>query len=578
MATGDIGSVLDTLEVDTTVGYDLNIIHVSGDVYACAYGGLASDGFVATFTIDSSGNIGNAVIDSLEFAPDDSVLNPMIINISGDIFAIVYSGTGQTTRIVTVDIDSSGNIGAAVIDSLSVVGSSNSYPRIVAVSGDIYAVDHSEPTGGSHGEVFTIDIDSSGNIGAAEIDTLEYGTDDGVTGDIIHISGTMFAVVTRNSTRGGSVYTFNIAADGTIDNAATDSYEFDSNSICLWFRILNVSGDVYVVTYTDGDGDGFARTFTIASNGTIGTVIDSLEFDSTYAYQPSLTFVSGGVFAVAYQAAAGTSGKIKTFTITSSGYFSSVLGTLEFESAQMGYFWSHIILITGSTVVCVGYQGVDGDGFVKTALVTGGAASVTYPTDAITRATSLKHIYNREAGIYDLEIGLGEVAADFSIPDVELVSKSSSPIEEEAKEVERIAEEAGVTPAIINKLNRMEEQAQIDFPIPTREVSQQAGTGIRTTPEHQRILTEQFEDPMRLIPKGGGGVQEIQDLVAELKGRATPTVSGQFHEAVSGEETSRIITNTPMGKEGLAAERQRMRELQEQGLSREEINRIIAEQ
>ncbi len=206
------------------------------------------------------------------------------------------------------------------------------------------------------------------------------------------------------------------------------------------------------------------------------------------------------------------------------------------------------------------------------------AYSRVYPTDAITRATSLKHIYNREAGIYDLEIGLGEVAADFSIPDVELVSKSSSPIEEEAKEVERIAEEAGVTPAIINKLNRMEEQAQIDFPIPTREIPQQAGTGIRTTPEHQRILTEQFEDPMRLIPKGGGGVQEIQDLVAELKGRATPTVSGQFHEAVSGEETSRIITNTPMGKEGLATERQRMRELQEQGLSREEISRIIAEQ
>jgi len=208
----------------------------------------------------------------------------------------------------------------------------------------------------------------------------------------------------------------------------------------------------------------------------------------------------------------------------------------------------------------------------------GNIVYTAYPTDAITRATSLKHIYNREAGIYDLEIGLGEIAADFSIPDVELVSKSSSPIDEEAKEVERIAEEAGVTPAIINKLNRMEEQAQIDFPIPTREVPQQAGTGIRTTPEHQRILTEQFEDPMRLIPKGGGGVQEIQDLVAELKGRATPTVSGQFHEAVSGEETSRIITNTPMGKEGLATERQRMRELQEQGLSREEINRIIAEQ
>ncbi|KKK95593.1 hypothetical protein LCGC14_2671240, partial [marine sediment metagenome] len=133
------------------------------------------------------------------------------------------------------------------------------------------------------------------------------------------------------------------------------------------------SGDVYACAYGGLGSDGFVVTFTIDSSGNIGNaVIDSLEFDSTYAYQPSLTFVSDDIFAVAYQATAPvTSGKIKTFTITSSGFFSSVLGTLEFESAQMGYFWSHIILITGSTIVCVGYQGVDGDGFVKTALIEG---------------------------------------------------------------------------------------------------------------------------------------------------------------------------------------------------------------
>ncbi|KKK79327.1 hypothetical protein LCGC14_2834630, partial [marine sediment metagenome] len=337
-------------------------------------------GFVVTFTIDSSGNIGNAVIDSLEFAPAEGILNPMIISISGDIFAIVYSAAGQTTKIVTVVIDSSGDILPGIVDSLSVSGSANSYPRIVAVSGDIYAIDHSEPTGGTHGEVFTVDIDSSGNIGAAEIDTLAYGTDDGVTGDIINISGTMFAVVTRNSARGGSVYTFNIAADGTIDNAATDSHEFDSNADCLWFRILNVSGDVYVVTYTDGDDDGFARTLTIASNGTIGAVIDSLEFDTVSAYQPYLAFVSGGVFAVAYSRRPVdiTSGLIKTFTITPGGVFSSVLGTLEFESVSISAFWPTLILVTGSTVVCVGYMGVDSDGFVKTASIEAAVGGAGY--------------------------------------------------------------------------------------------------------------------------------------------------------------------------------------------------------
>ncbi len=365
MASGDISAVLDTLEFDTNVGYSPHMVRVSGDVYACAYGGFASDGFVVTFTVDSAGAIGSAVIDSLEFAPNESVLSPMIIKIAGTIFAIVYSATGQTTKIVTVVIDSSGNILPGIVDSLSVSGSSNSYPRIVGVSGDIYAVDHSEPTGGTHGEVFTVEIDSAGNVGAAEIDTLAYGTDDGVTGDIIKISGTMFAVVTRNSARGGSVYTFNIAVDGAIDNAITDSYEFDNNADCLWFRILNVSGDVYVVTYTDGDGDGFARTFTIGSDGTIGTLIDSLEFDAVNAYQPDLAFVGGNMFAVAYHSAVD-SGLAKTFTITPAGAFSAVLDTLEFEDTSISFFRSHLITIASSVVVCVAYQGPDGDGFAKT--------------------------------------------------------------------------------------------------------------------------------------------------------------------------------------------------------------------
>jgi len=540
MALGDISAVLDTLEFDTTVGYDPNMVHVSGDVYACAYGG-ASGGFVVTFTIDSSGNIGNAVIDSLEFAPGEGVLNPMIISISGDVFAIVYSAAGQTTKIVTVDIDSSGNIGAAIIDSLTVSGSANSYPRIVAVSGDIYAVDHSEPTGGTHGEVFTVDIDSSGNIGAAAIDTLAYGTDDGVTGDIINISGTMFAVATRNSTRGGSVYTFNIAADGTIDNAATDSHEFDSNADCLWFRILNVSGDVYVITYTDGDDDGFARTLTIGADGTIGTVIDSLEFDTVSAYQPYLVSVSGDVFAVAYSGRPVdiTSGLIKTFTITSSGFFSSVLGTLEFESVSIGAFWPTLILITGSTIVCVGYQGVDGDGFAKTALVTGGAASVTYPTDAITRVTSLKHIYNREAGIFDLEIGLGEVAADFAIPDIDLVSKSASTSENKEKEI------AGIKLEVLREIPKDADGLPKDIL-----------TGLPRDTELPPIVKPGG------LPKLEGPKDFIGGILKEEP--SEPTIKGGR------------ITNTPQGEERLTTERQRMRELRDQGLSREEIDRIIA--
>ena len=40
-----------------------------------------------------------------------------------------------------------------------------------------------------------------------------------------------------------------------------------------------------------------------------------------------------------------------------------------------------------------------------------------YPSDAITRVTNLIHRYNRDEGVYDLELALGEVTSDFGLPE-----------------------------------------------------------------------------------------------------------------------------------------------------------------
>ncbi|KKL51185.1 hypothetical protein LCGC14_2298010, partial [marine sediment metagenome] len=194
---------------------------------------------------------------------------------------------------------------------------------------------------------------------------------------------------------------------------------------------------------------------------------------------------------------------------------------------------------TGSTVVCVGYQGVDGDGFAKTALVTGGAASVTYPTDAITRVTSLKHIYNREAGIFDLEIGLGEVAADFAIPDIDLVSKSASTSENKEKEI------AGIKLEVLREIPKDADGLPKDIL-----------TG----------LPRDTELPPIVKPGGLPKLEGPKDFIGGI-------LKEEPSEPII--KTGRI-TNTPQGEERLTTERQRMRELRDQGLSREEIDRIIA--
>ncbi len=362
MANGDISAVIDSLEFDTDRGQEPYIVHVSGNVFVVVYVGVDFHGWMVTFTVDPSGIIGDAVIDSFEF--DGAVsLTPRILKVSGDTFVIVYYATGSVTNIITIDIDSSGNIAAAVTDSLAVTASvspQQSEPRIIPVIGDIYAVVHRNATNG--GEAFTVDIDSSGNIGAAAIDSLEF---DAVARDpdIINVAGTMFAVAYEGPGQDGWVASFNIAAGGAIDNAVTDTLEYDTTQGML-ARILNVSGDVFVISYSGQSPNGIAvKTLTINAAGTISSVIDTLSLNSLGTYSTP-TLVSGNVYAVVWRRGLGQSGFLTTFTISSAGSFSAVLNTLEVDTNVDVY--PGIITVPSSTVVCVTYGDPDLDGFAKT--------------------------------------------------------------------------------------------------------------------------------------------------------------------------------------------------------------------
>lgn len=46
-----------------------------------------------------------------------------------------------------------------------------------------------------------------------------------------------------------------------------------------------------------------------------------------------------------------------------------------------------------------------------------GAGGSIFPTEAITRVTNIIHRYNREEGVYTLEMALGEVTSDFGLPE-----------------------------------------------------------------------------------------------------------------------------------------------------------------
>jgi len=296
-STGEIrDEELDTLEFDTANGQTPDIIWISGDVYAIAYEGIGTDGFLKTVTIAVDGVIDNSVIDTLEFDTSEGQA-PNIISISGNVYAIAYEGPGDDGFLKTVTIADDGQITDTVIDTLEFDRFQGSTPNIIPISGDVYAIAYEGRNG--DGFLTTVTVASDGQITNPSIDSLEYDASQGTTPNIISISGDVYVVAYAGPGGDGFLKTFTIATDGTITSTAIDTLEFDIEE-GLTPNILSVADDVYVIAYAGFDSDGFLKTVTIATDGQItDTIIDTFEFDTTNGETPKIIPVSG-VYAIAY--------------------------------------------------------------------------------------------------------------------------------------------------------------------------------------------------------------------------------------------------------------------------------------
>ena len=303
---GTIGSVQDSLEFDTGTTYDPHIMNVSGEVYAIVYRGPGNDGWLVTVDIASDGTIGT-VLDSLEFDTSQG-LEPKIIHITGDIYAIAYSGPGNDGWLASVDISTDGTING-VQDTHEFDTGNGRYPDILLVDTDTIAIPYSGP--GSDGWVATLDVDSSGNFTA--VDTFEFDTTFAAAPEIIQISDTMHSIVYSGPSNDGWMITLDIATDGTM-SSITDSYEFDT-SYAMSPELLHIENDIYTVGYRGPGNDGFISLVEIDSTGSItASVLDMLEFDTIAGYTPSIISIGSDNYAVAYMGN-GSDGWISTIAM-----------------------------------------------------------------------------------------------------------------------------------------------------------------------------------------------------------------------------------------------------------------------
>lgn len=390
--TGDIGAVIDTLEFDTGDGWEPDIIHVSGNVYAVAYRGAGNDGFVRTVSIATNGDIGSSVIDTLEYDTSKSY-EPRIIHISGNVYAVIYRGPDNDGFVKTISIAPNGDIGSSVIDTLEYDTADGYEPRIIHVSGNIYAIAYRGS--GNDGFVKTISIAASGDIGSSVIDTLEYDTANGYEPDIIHVSGNVYAITYRGPDNDGFIKTVSIAASGDIGDTIIDTLEYDTTS-GHEPDIVYISGNIYAIIYRGSGNDGFVKTISIAASGDIAnTVVDSLEFNGIYVYEPSVIPVSSDVYVLAYRGSSNA-GYLKTLSIAANGSITDTV--IETEAFDAGTCYEPCIIHISGDVFAIAYRGVNSDGFVKTIAINtqGGSPSATYEIVATAGGKSIRAFVNTD--------------------------------------------------------------------------------------------------------------------------------------------------------------------------------------
>ena len=324
-ASGDIGSVQDTLEFDGTLGYDpcvANVAKVLGDMesavedsltydtnvgvygcpfqvgdgyYASAVGGTDSDGYVKSYTVDSSGQIGAAVTDFLEF-DTSSCLRPSVARYgSSDIYAIFYTGVDSDGWVATVDIDSTGNIEAAIEDSHEFDGSAGYYSEAVYVSGDVFAVAYRGDS--NSGMLQTLDVNSDGSIdGSPKLDDWTFNSQSTVVYNLIHVDGTVYLIsFYDDESKFTSVITVNIASNGTITESAIDSVSiWDGSGNDAYCDVVGLGGGVYVAAYVDPDAspNGKLCSFTVTNSGDISTIVDTETFGTSMAHPPAVVPLS----------------------------------------------------------------------------------------------------------------------------------------------------------------------------------------------------------------------------------------------------------------------------------------------
>jgi FlaG/FlaF family flagellin (archaellin) len=234
---------------------------------------------------------------------------PCLINVMGDIYALVSTNENSLGFLSTINITDTGDIienissSSCILDLYS-FDSSCKNPKIIQVSAinGIYAIVYSRPSSGNQLYIKTVKIFNDGRINKAAIDTCVLDTNISASPDIIKIGGAFHVysiVYSIGVANNGVLISFSISNAGVISPV---NKKLLFGDIVIEPEIIKIvdSFDNYVIVYNCIGDDGGLRTVEITNMGILSEISYHVWYDDDDGGNPEVINIKDDIYAIVY--------------------------------------------------------------------------------------------------------------------------------------------------------------------------------------------------------------------------------------------------------------------------------------
>ncbi|GAH83767.1 unnamed protein product, partial [marine sediment metagenome] len=221
--------------------------------------------------------------------------HPAIIHAAGNIYLIAYYGSGGSW-VKSFSIAANGTISKTFPGTFLITNTQNRYFNIIHVSGTVYAVISQYAT--SIGYMETFSCDAAGNL--AEIAQAQMSVGAAFEyNSIIQLYPDYFVMCYRHTTT-GRIAVARVTGLGAITR--TDEQAFHTHTDFIGFcRCQKVSDGIIAVAFGEIETGGYIQTIAINALGVVTNLsVDSYKFETTDVTVRDLISFGANWFAVIY--------------------------------------------------------------------------------------------------------------------------------------------------------------------------------------------------------------------------------------------------------------------------------------